>query len=79
MFLFCDVLFVLSLIPSLATPISGLPDRVADANQRKWIHNDVDDGGKEAKVDCIVATIAFGMGIDKVKSCPRFRSHSLLY
>lgn len=40
----------------------GLKDMEADLNQKKWINNDAEDQAG-SKVDCIVATIAFGMGI----------------
>lgn len=39
----------------------GLKDIQADWNQKKWINNRDDGDGQ--KVDCMVATIAFGMGI----------------
>jgi len=43
----------------------GMTDTDADANQHKWLRNQEHANEGKPRVDCIVATVAFGMGIDK--------------
>lgn len=43
----------------------GMKDTDADTNQQRWLNNQQLADGGHARVDCIVATVAFGMGIDK--------------
>lgn len=50
----------------LAAPYHrGMKDTDADTNQQRWLNNQELAEQEKPRVDCIVATVAFGMGIDK--------------
>ncbi len=43
----------------------GMKDTDADLNQQRWLNNQQLEAEGKPRIDCIVATVAFGMGIDK--------------